>query len=379
MATKQFTQEELDHFINHPEEVDATDTDLVMALAGAETMRGAGDTGHEAEQVVNDPDAEAAAKASAEAKAKIEAEEARLKAEEEAAAKAKAATEAAGKGGEGQDGATKILAPDGKSTLPYSVLKSARAEAGDAKAALLEASQTIVSLQERLKALEGGKADPGKGEQEATVDELEQILGTVEEEAPWLKEPMRKLIDTVKAQSARIAEFDQEREETETEARQRLQRTAAEAFENNPTLVLWKEESPDLYEEAVAMDETLRRNPQMAGRFRSFDDRYAHVVKLVKASHEGEDIPLPKAVSTPAAKDPPATKPSAAEVKARAEKALAEAEDTTVRTLSDIPGGEGERTAVEQLERMDPSEIASKLAHLSPHEIASWVTSGSRL
>jgi hypothetical protein len=370
---RQITQEELQNFIDNPDQVDANDLDLINALASAE-LRAAGDTGGEAEVIV-DPDAKALEDAKAVAGAKIAEDQAQEKAAADAEAAKKVADATAGKtAGEDEEGAgkegAKILAPDGKSTLPYSVLKGARERAQGAEAALAEAQQTIVALSDRMKAIEAGQGDPG-GEAKS-ADELEAMVDAVREDAPWLADKIAPLIKAVRSATEKIEDYEQQARESDDEVRARLQRVANESLANNPVLVLWKEEAPELYNEAVTFDRSLRGDP----RFKTFDARFDHAVRLVKANHEGENIPLPTPVTS---KQPATTQPSAADLKARAAKALAEAEDTTVRTLTDIPGGEGEVTTHEQLERMDVHEIADKLGRMAPQDLISWVSSGSRL
>lgn len=361
MATREITQEQLQHFLDNPEEVDATDTELIEALAKAELAAAGEKVGDGEIEKVEDPDAEAAREAKAEADAKIAA----VKAAEEAKADPE--------GGDKEE-STKILTPDGKHTLPFSVLKETRARAQGAEEALAEAQQQIVALSERVKAMDAGKPDPGAGDQAKTPDELEAMLEAVGEEAPWLKDAMGKLVSTVRTLSDRVAQYDEEREENEEAAVARLKGAAQTAEENNPTLTLWKEQAPALYAEAASFDKAVRANPTQNARFKTFDQRFDHVVELVKASHRGEEIPLPKAVASTPAKETP--KPSAADVKKRAEAALASAGEEPVRTLTDIPGGEGEQTPQEALERMDHMAIAEAFGRKSPQQILEWVQGG---
>lgn len=367
---EQFTQEQLQHYIDNPHEVDATNTPLIEALASAE-LASLGVTESDRKELGLDPpkgeakDDEAekiaqAAVAEAEAQAAREAEEAKAKADAEA--KAKAGTD------EGAEG--RVLSKDGKHTLPFEVLKEARERAAGAEAALAEAQQSLLAMQARAKALEAGKPDPGQGE-EKTADELEAVLEKVREEAPWLEGPMKTLIGTVKVMGDKIAEYEEERAETEEQAAARMQQAANAALEANPTLVLWKSQAQDLYNEAVAFDRTIRSDPAQARRFPTFEARYEQVVKLVRAMHEGEAIPLPQALSPSTA---PTKQPSAAELKARADAALKKAEDaTSLRTLTDITGGEGEVTTQEQLGRMSSLDLAEKFGKMSPHDVVSFV------
>lgn len=372
MAEK-FTQEQLQHYIDHPEEVDATNTPLIEALASAELDTLGVSEADRKELGLDPPKGEAddaeTKKIAEEAIAKAEAEEAaKAKADEaQAAAAAKAAADKAGT----DEGAkeTRVLTKDGKNTLPFEVLQDARARATGAEAALQEAQATVLAYGDRIKALEAGKADPGAGK-EKTVDELEEAMERVREEAPWLVGPMQTLIGTVKALGGKVAEYEQERVETEEQAEARVKHAVNAALEANPTLVLWQSlEDQSLFQEAVDFDKAIRANPAQARRYPTFEARFEQVVKLVRANHEGEDIPLPQATAAPA------KQPSAAELKARADAALKKAEDaTTVRTLTDVPGGQGEVTTEEHLERMDALDLADKFGKMTPSQVIAFVT-----
>ena len=370
---EQFTQEQLQHYIDNPHEVDATDSKLIEALASAE-LDSLGVSEDDRKELGLDPpkgeaeDVEAKkiaaeAVAEAEAQAAKEAEDAKAKADAEAA-KAKAGTDEVKEEG-------RVLSKDGKHTLPFEVLKEARERAAGAEAALAEAQQSLLAMQARAKALKAGEADPGQGEAK-TADELEAVLEKVREEAPWLVKPMETLIGTVKVMGDKIAGYEQEREESEEQATARMQHAATAALEANPTLVLWKSQAPGLFNEAVTFDVAIRQNPAQAARFPTFESRYEQVVKLVRASHEGEGIPLPEAHTPSTAA--PAKQPSAAELKARADAALKKAEDaTSVRTLTDITGGEGEVSTEEQLGRMSSLDLADKFGKMSPHDVVNFV------
>lgn len=381
---RQVTEEQLLHFMEHPEEVDATDTELVEALASRELAL-AGDKRPDETEV--DPDAKAARKAREEADAKIAAEEAQAKADAEAKAKADAdakaketaTTEGADKSGKQEEG--EVLTKDGKHTLPYKVLKDEREARAAAEDALRDANQSVIALTERVKALVSGKDDPGGGKETKTADQLEEVLKAVGEQYPGMEDTLKPIVGAVRALEQKVGDIDAEREESEADARERLQVAANDALANNPTLVLWQTQAPALYAEAVRFD-TMLRGEGYRGQFQTFEERFDRVVKLVKASHEGEEIPLPKAVvpassTTTSSTSKTQDKPSAADVKKRAEEALAKAEAESVRTLTDIPGGEGEVSAAEHLGRMSTMDIAEKLMTKSPQEILQWVQSGA--
>lgn len=386
--TTQYTQEQLDHFISHPEEVDATDSDLVEALASRE-LADLGVTEDDQVKTKSDDanaDEEDAKRAIEEAKAKTATDEqaqadAKAKADAEAKAKADAeatAKAAAAKGAKGEEVAedSRVLTADGKNTMPFSVVKEARERARGAEEALAEANQSLVAMSEQLKAARAGK-DLAADATDKTEDELDAMVESVSGEAPWIREAMTKIVGAVREARSEIAELQGRNQETDEQARARLQTQSRAALEANPTLVLWQAEAPDLYDEAVSFDALVRKDPGLAKLYPTFERRFNAVVEMVKTAHAGEEIPLPQPVKAGAEppKKAPAGQPSAADITARAQAALAKAKDeTTVRTLSDIPGGEGEVTDMEALERMSAVEVAAKFEGMkSSQDILNWV------
>lgn len=379
-----YTEEQLNHYISHPDEVDATDSDLVEALAAAE-LAGLGVTeGDKVDEKSTDTpnaDEEDAKRAKAEAEAKVAAEEkaateAKAKADAEAKAKADAAKGTKGEGeGEVTEG-TRVLTQDGKNTMPFSVVKEARERAQGAEEALAEANKNLVAISEQLKAARAGKDADTDGK---TEDELDQMIESVSGEAPWIKDAMTKIVGAVREARSQIEELQGRNQETDEQARARLQTHARTALEANPTLVLWQAEAPDLYDEAVTFDALVRKDPTLTKLYPTFEKRFNAVVEMVKTAHDGEEIPLPQPVKKTDAelskKDAPAGgQPSAADIQARAQAALAKAKDETVRTLSDIPGGEGEVSDIEALERMSPEQLAAKFEGMkSSQDILNWV------
>lgn len=381
-----YTAEQLQHYLVHPEEVDASDEDLLEALqrleaggspdTGAEETTKGGDKKPEGES--DDDDAQkvvddATAQAAAEAKAKDQADAA-------AAAKAAGKTGEPGKteGAVQEKGGERVLTADGMNTLPYKVLKDEREGRRAAEDALGEAQRTILSLSERVKAIQKGETDPGNTGDEKSPEELEAILAEIEEEAPHMKGPLEKLIKAVRMSQEQVEMLVAERDDDQDKARARLETQAQAALDANPTLILWKSDAEELFEEAISFDKMLREDERQRARYPTYTARFDRVVELVKANHAGEDLPLPQPVAASAAKAAPASaaaKPSPKQITEAAKKALAEAGDTSVVTLSDIPGGMGEVTTEEALERMDVTQVADKFGKMTPQQIIDWVSS----
>lgn len=369
-----YTQEQLEHYLSHPEEVDATNTELVEALATG-ALADLGDIQGGKTKGIDPPpkaeedeDAKEADRAIAEAEAKVAAEK-----EAEKLATTSGAKD--GKTGTAQEDAS-ILTVDGKHVIPNAVLKEARERAAGATAALAEAQQSIVALADEVKALRAGK-EPARAADDPhnkTVAELREMLKDVEKEAPWQVPVLEKFIEAVELAQAEIADLRGARAQDDRQIVQSLEQQAADAKENNATLVLWDTQAPELFSEAVKFDTFIRSDSQMRERYPTFEARFAAAVEMVKASHAGEAIPLPETVDTskaPVGKEPAKT-PSATDIQARAKAVLDKASVDSVRTLSDITGGVGEVAAHEALERMSSAEVGAKFSNMTPQQIVDW-------
>jgi hypothetical protein len=349
---EQLTPERLAHYREHPEEVDATNMELLEALALSEMPAVLAD--RQVEQVVEGEGSDT--------KAKPEAAKPAAKAEPEPGTQ---------ESEEGKAVATK----DGKHTLPYEVLKEARDRAAAAEQALAEAQTTALQLVDQVKALRAGRAAPAPAEEHTTA-QLQAMVDRVAEEAPWLKESFGHLTSVITKLREEVVDLRGRSDEDDEQAIAELNDSAQAAIEANPTLVLWQEQAPALWNEAVTFDQTLRRDPELSKRFQTFEQRFERVVEMVKAVHVGEDIPLPTAMpASPGVKPAAAAQPSAQETQARARAALAKADaENPVRTLSDIPGGVPTDSADENLERMDIVQVAEKFGRMSPQQILGWVS-----
>lgn len=353
----------LDYYLAHPEEVDPTNTELVqklLATSGETEGTSKAAEPPKTEEKPNpetDPDAVAAA-----------------------AAKAKEAGDG-GKETKLEEG--DVLAADGKSVIPFSVLKQARETGAAAEAALREANDANLALTDRLKALQDGKAPPVDDKAPKTAEELQASIEEIRDQAPWLVPTLEKLVQAQRDLEEKLAKASEQIEQSEGDREAALQRQAAElqarantALEGNATLLLWKTERPDLYKEAVQQDVLLRRDPEAAKRFvddqgqPNFTTRFERCVRMVKAAHEGEDIPLPKPVVAKA----PAPAPDPAKTQQVAKEKLAQVSQPEVTTLTDVPGGKpAAQTEEEAIETESVTALGSRLMSMTPDQRASWL------
>ena len=257
-----------------------------------------------------------------------------------------------------------VLAPDGKSTIPYAVLQGERQARAAAEKALAEVTETMTSLTERIKALEAGDPDPGKGG--ASADEIEQAIAKLEDEAPAVGESMREitsaLLKTLREQEERLKALTETQEKTDEEIQNEVNEAVQRAIDAQPALVEWRANNPQLWAQAGKIDDALKLDPEWHDK--PFEDRFAKVVEAMVAIH-GDSI-MPAGAKAPEAK--PTPKPSAEEIKKAAEAALDKSKPKPV-TLTDLPGGAPtEQSEEERVESMSPTQLLAKFQTMTAEQ-----------
>jgi hypothetical protein len=261
-----------------------------------------------------------------------------------------------------------VLAPDGKSIIPYKVLSDERTARQTANEALDEMSRQVVALTKRLEAVESGKADPGATDTSA-VDDLDAQIAALEEEAPALAETMRRITQSTRDHAAkleqRLADMENERDSEAKAMSEKVNANVNAAIDANPTLVEWRANDAERWESAKAIDSVLKTKPQWADR--PFADRFEKVVQMVRAEF-GDASPevKPEKPSAPKAGN-------AAAIKQAAEEKLKDA-SPTVTTLSDVPGGaKPEQTEDEQIENISILQLGAQFEKMTPQQQANYL------
>jgi hypothetical protein len=267
---------------------------------------------------------------------------------------------------------TAVLAPDGKSTIPYAVLQRERQRAAAAEGVVTEQTSLIDKLTARIEALEAGGKPGTAAEKDAIAEQIEALR----EEAPDVAAALATINEGINAKFAELQKtqsvISKAQEETEAEAQARVGREVQSAIDSNPALVHWRENNPDLYEEAKAFDNTLREQPAWAER--TFSDRFAKVVELVVAMHDASVLPPSDVKAAPPAQAKPAAL-TPEQIKAQALAKLATAAPP-VTTITDIPGGKpAEQTESERVENMTVTQLAAKFDNMTPQQQQAYLAS----
>lgn len=373
---------DLKYYLNNPDEM-PTDPKLLETLANdqvrfilgenekdltVERFTGTTEPVNKDERTGASSDAEA--KTVEEAKAKTEAENAAVaqKAKEEADAVAKAAADAeALKVAEAAKAATTtkpegILAKDGKNVIPFAVLSNARERADAAERLAQERALEI----ERLTAAKAG-GDTAQTEQATILSDEE--LAALAEDSPTLakilraqQEHIQNLNDTVNKLATHAT---QQIVEAETEAKSEVQT----AIDSNPVLAAWQVDADQTrWDEAARLDKALRDSPLWKDK--SFDERFAKVVELTKATFGDEaevtDVKDVKVVEQPSS--------TAAEIKAAAEAKLAAKKTAMPVSLSSIPGGMPPAVdEKDRVEQMSSVELGNKFLGMSKEQMETYL------
>lgn len=236
-----------------------------------------------------------------------------------------------------------IASKDGKRTIPYDVLKSAREKERQEREKRIAAEQAMQQLQARMDAMQ----QTGKVQEvaigEASPDELDSMANDFPAVATLL-EHTRKLEQQLQSVTQRMEQEDRQRQEaTMSEVRA--------AVDANPTLLHWEHNDPDRWAAAIEADTKLQASP--AHRGLTLEQRLAKAVEIVDAFY-GPDSAAPRAQAKP--QNSPPKKAAAAK--------------EAPRTLSDIPGGAVPASdPVEEFAQMSADRLGAQMENMTPDQI----------
>lgn len=377
MAEASEKKETFADLLHQPERL-PTDPEELSKLLGADGV----DNTDKTEEGQLSPDeviaqAEAKAKADADAKAKAD-EEAKVaadaKAKEEADAKAKADADAKAKAdatkvatGKEPEG---VLLADGKTVVPYHVLKSTRQREDAERRAREEAETAKESAEARVRELEaelkaGGKGEEGKdGKGAAATNALLEKVAALKEQVPEVGEVLDDVVAQVQALQKQADDLRNMHEDREQRENQTRQERVQETIDRNPTLRYWQNEQPDLFNEAARFDKQLRESTHPQIQALTMEQRFEKVVSMMEELHGPTKLPetyLPKedAGSGAAAK-------AAADAKAKQDaeaRAKAAGKEKTL-TLSDLPGGVPPSSGQKAVEEMTTGDIEASVGRM---------------
>ena len=248
-----------------------------------------------------------------------------------------------------------VLNKSGKGTIPYEKYRELRVQ----NAELREKLQGLQKTQAELETLRKQQAEAKTPERRAELKKkLAERVAALKEDFPDIGESLTSVNEIVGDLERQIeedrAEAKRKAEEEEAERKRILDEQVQEAKENNPYLVHWEANDEDAWREAMLQDQVLLSTPKWAKK--SLDERFEEVVKRVKTV-------------MPEASEPPNAAPSE-KTKKEAKAKLEKAEARKPTTLSDIKGGANPASEREQIENMDPFELANKIMRMPKQQAA---------
>jgi hypothetical protein len=271
---------------------------------------------------------------------------------------------------EAQQGEPKpvIQSKNGKHSIPYSVLESERAQRQAAEAAQQQLLERITALEQQANA---GTTAPAAGTAqtpELSDDEIDQISEDFPATGKAIKALMAR-VEVLTQQLGSVQQSEGNRRQAET---QRASNTVQEAIDNNSTLSYWQTKDPEMFAEAVKLDNQLKANPRNKGL--SFDERFQKVVTGMEAIYGPTELPeeYRTQLESAPAPAPAATAKPGTTVAATANKAIADAQASSrVRNLSEIPGGvPPEADEITQLGTMSAQDLGNKFMKMDMTQLS---------
>lgn len=251
-----------------------------------------------------------------------------------------------------------IATKSGKGIIPYTELATERERRRAAE-------QTAAQMQQRLAEMERQLAAGVSKATAEQVDQSEEDIDEMLEDYPSLAKPIKALQAKLAQTEARLNQIHQIENRRAVEEQSNAEKSVQEAMDENPKLLYWQKDEPDLFDAAVAVDNQLKADPKFSQM--SLTDRFAKAVAAVEAIYGATELP-----SEYGAKE---EKVSDKELVERAAKAAAKAKDSgRPRTLSDLPGGVAPQSDDSKLENMTQSELFEMMSKKSPDEIAALVS-----
>ena len=252
-----------------------------------------------------------------------------------------------------------IITPDGKGSLPYSVLERARTELAERDARIAELTANPLTAPAKPEP----QAEPRVSQREAlreTISDLrethgETLAGVVDQLAGAIDERDQK-IDTLTERNNEMVDSLKTGDEASA---QRKGLEVQRLIDSNPNLSEWQREanaaaggdvtkSALKWHLALAHDETLENSPEWAGR--PMADRFGEVVRILggDALESGAPAPSPIQDAKPNGKDPAA---------ALAKSAVSNPTPALPASLDDLPAGTPVKSLLEQVEGMSSTEM----------------------
>lgn len=268
---------------------------------------------------------------------------------------------------EEKEHAAAVANKSGTGTIPYAVLKGARERASQ-----VEADNALLrkQLDEMTQRVDSAAPAEQAAKAEVATEQVDTQIAAMQAQAETLKEDFPELASLLAGQIEMLRETRNQllelKDQTAKEKQQRdsddqavVAETMQEAIDGNDVLATWQGKAGAEWDAAVAVDGLLRSQPEWANK--SFADRFAKVVDMVKVMHPEFEVP--------ATAPPPASNEKKLQAPATEKR-------PPVNSLSDIPGGaapaNGKR---EQVEELSGSALGNRFMDMTSEQINEYLAS----
>lgn len=268
-----------------------------------------------------------------------------------------------------------IATRDGQHIIPYSVLKADRERASRAEQEARDLRQQLATLQASqfnpTQAASAPGVKPGMlaASQQNDVAR-DEALAQLKEDFPTVYSELMAMQQQVQAQQAQLQPVAAQVRHAEQVQQQSIDEEIQSAIDATPKLAHIKATDPQAFELAKQFDNTLKDNPQWAGK--PFAERFAKVVQLVEQMSGEITIPNYVAGTAHAAAPGKSSEQIKQEAIAIAQAAVRAASVPT--SLSEFPAGQSATTDErEAIESMTHAQLAQKFARMTPDALDAYL------
>jgi len=243
-----------------------------------------------------------------------------------------------------------VLAKDKTHTLPYSVVEGLRGQIKDLKSKIASLEAT-------------GDLDVDLSTPEIPEDDLELIKEAAPETAEAISKLMGERVKLVTELQQLKKAFTEIQAQKEEETLEEIQK----AIDSVPALVSIQAKKPELFQEAIDIDERLKADPEYADV--PLKDRFEKVVEILGLMHPKEEL---LKIGKEDKNRPPEQQAKGNDKKATPK----EIKEETINSLSDLAAGENvEHDPLKALLAKSDLDLIASFEGKSPEEIARMVES----
>jgi len=242
-----------------------------------------------------------------------------------------------------------VLAKDKTHTLPYSVVEGLRGQIKDLKSKIASLEAT-------------GDLDVDLSTPEIPEDDLELL----KEAAPETAKAISKLVDERVKLVTELQQLKKDLTEIQAQKEEEALQEVQKAIDSVPALVSIQAKKPELFQEAIDIDERLKVDPEYADV--SLKDRFEKVVEILGLMHPKEELLKIGKEDTPAQTEKG--------VKGSSAKKPKEIKEEEINSLSDLAAGENvEHDPLKAMLAKSDLDLMASFEGKSPEEIARMVES----